>query len=56
MAAPDSKLQWLVPEEETEPVRDLFESIFHVTNQEKDRSFRVYPPFFVNPGWTMVTL
>ena len=52
----EKKLQWLVPEEETQPIWELFERIFRVPDPEAEFPFALDLPFFMNPGWTMVAL
>ena len=49
-------LQWLVPEEETQPIWDLFDSIFPATQRMSEEPFDGNPPFFANTQWQVVGL
>ena len=52
----DMSLQWLVPEAEAQPVWDLFARVFRAAPDELDTPLGSNPPFFANPGWTVVGL
>lgn len=49
-------LQWLIPENETQPVWDLFESAFSVFSRQSEEPFDGNPPFFANSQWQVVGL
>ena len=52
----DMSLQWLVPEAETQPVWDLFARVFRAVPYEWGNPLSADPPFFADPGWTVVGL
>ena len=52
----DMSLQWLVPEAETQPVWDLFARVFRAVPYEWGNPLSADPPFFADPGWTVIGL